>query len=166
MVSEAKKLIEGVIRKQTPIRDVALRKTDEDTYVSQKRVPYASLLTADGKFDEQSVRYIKLRNGASLLQVHIRGTRSLPIEVKIAAKTEQDADRYLGNVLRYLPTKWQIGEYRGTIHILTEHHDDYASNAADRAVASAYVQFSMDIGTDPEPVPQIGGADVDPAPAA
>jgi hypothetical protein len=163
MLSEAKRLIEAVIRKRTSIRKIATRKTDEDTFISQKALPYAAIYSADGRFDERTVRYVKVRTDSGGLQgLQVRGTRKVPFEIRIAAATEAEADKWLGEVLRYLPLKWSIGDFAGNINILTEHADDYSSNAAGRAMSSAFVMMTMEIGTDPETVPQIGGATVTP----
>jgi len=164
MVTEAKRLIEAIVRKRTPVRAVAFRKTEEDTLRSQKTMPYVALLTADGKFDERTMKRVKTRSADGTLSVvQVRGTRMVPIEIRVAARSEEEADRYLGDVLRYLPHSWSVGDYAGRVDVLTEHHDDYASNAADRAIASAFVMFELEIGTDPEAVPQIGGSEVGPA---
>lgn len=163
MLTEAKRLIEGVIRKRTPIRKIAGRRTDEETFITQKALPYAAIFSADGKFDERTARVVKVRTPeGGLNQVQVRGTRKVPLELRIAAASEADADKWLGEVLRYLPLKWSIGDYAGAINILTEHSDDYSSNAAGRAMSSAFIMMTMEVGTDPESVPQIGGATVAP----
>jgi hypothetical protein len=164
VLNEAKLLIERVIRKRTGIKKIAFRKVDEDTFATTKTLPYAAIYSADGSFDERTARIIKIRTPTGgLNSVQVRGTRKVPFEIRVAARTEDESDRALGDILRYLPLKWNLGDYGGTLNILTEHHDDYSSHAKEQSTASAFVMITMEIGTDPEAVPQIGGAVVEPA---
>jgi hypothetical protein len=143
---------------------VARRKAEGDSLVQSKRLPYAVLLTADGQFDERTVKTIKYKDTAGQIQsVQTRGTRKVPMELQVVAETEEKVDRYLGDVVRNLPRTWVLGQFAGTINILTEHLDDYSSNYQDRAMMSVFVMFTMEIGADPVPVPMLGGATVQPA---
>lgn len=164
MLNEAKTMIEKIIRKRTTIKQIAFRKVDEDTCATSKTLPYAAIYSADGTFDERTARTVKIRTPTGGLEtVQIRGTRKVPFEIRVTARTEEEADKALGNILRYLPLEWEVAGYQGTINILTEHHDDYSTHAKEQSTASAFVLITMEIGTDPVAVPQIGGTTVAPA---
>ncbi|MBN2546564.1 MAG: hypothetical protein JXB50_12260 [Spirochaetes bacterium] len=156
VITAAKDLLSGIIKNIYGKNFAVVKNSVDEANEKNKRTNnFVSVLTADGSFDERSIKTKKYSTEEGLYKIEIRGLRKIPLEIRVYGKVEEETDEILENILSYLPGQWQIGQRQGTIDIMTEHSNDYASNYKDGAMQTCFVLFSMEIGKAPVQVPTI-----------
>lgn len=157
VIIAAKDLLQGIITANFGKNFKVVRnKVDEDNEKSKRTGNFVSILTADGNFDERNAKTIKYSTSdKKMYTMELRGNRKIPFEIRVYGKTEEDTDKILETILSYIPRSWNIGQRKGTIDILTEHNNDYASNYKDGAMQSVFILFTMEIGKMPIEIPTL-----------
>lgn len=156
VIVAAKDLISEIIKEQFDISfKIARSITDETNLKSARQNAFVSLLTADGKFNEKNAKTVRYKEVEDHYSILVRGSRNIPIEVRVFGKNESETDRILETILSYMPRYWKIGQRSGEIEILSEHDADYSSNYKDGSMQSAFILFIMDIGKKPAKITTI-----------
>lgn len=156
VIIAAKDLIAEIIKDRFGTSyQVARNIVAETNLKSARHQTFISLLTADGKFNEKNAKTVRYKDTDYQYSILVRGSRNIPIEVRVYGKDEAETDRILEIILSYMPRYWMIGKREGEIEILSEHDADYSSNYKDGSMQSAFILFIMDIGKEPAKVPVI-----------
>jgi hypothetical protein len=130
MISEAKDLLEKVIKSQVPSATVVKLAAEESKQVMARRFPLVSLVTNPGKFDGTAARTYRYFDGnRELKQRYARGNRQVPILLRCWAANETEADRAFSKIIPAIPSRWEYDGFTGEIEITNEEHSDHASNA-------------------------------------
>ena len=136
---------------------VVRNKRDEDNLKSNKGFPFFSLLTATGCIEEKGIsNNVEWREDGKLWKAYIRAILKLPLEIRVFASSEEEANKLLFDVVKYIPDKWQLGNYVNKIELGEVVISDWANTFIDCTFASVFVNFFIDIATDKEEVKTIG----------
>jgi hypothetical protein len=129
-----------------------------------RKFPLASLVTNPGRFDDRTVGTARYANTDTntLVQRYIRGSRILPILVRVWAEGEDEADDVFSRILPAIPRKWKYDGFEGLVVINSEEHSDHTGNTAMQYVSVAEVQFTVQGALDEETVPSFGAATAEP----
>lgn len=141
----AKNLIENIVTEKLKIK-VVKNLIDEQNEKTKRTSCFVSILSADGSFVEKETKTIRINLNGKEYDYFIRGSRSIPIEIRVFGKNEAETDKILENILANLPRTWNIEDRYGTVEIISEHCNDYTSNYKDGVMQSAFVRFTMQIG--------------------
>jgi hypothetical protein len=155
MIRAAKNVLEEAIRARAPTVHIVRSAADETRAIMGRQFPLASLVTNPGKFDDRTAGTARYANTDTntLVQRYIRGSRIVPILVRVWAEGEEDADEVFSRILPAIPRKWTYDGFEGLIVINAEEHSDHTGNAAKQYVSVAEVQFTVQVALDEEMVP-------------
>jgi hypothetical protein len=164
MIKAAKDALEGAIRARIPALTIVRSAADETRAIMARQFPLASLITNPGKFDDRTAGTARYANTDTntLVQRYVRGSRMLPILVRVWAKGEEEADEVFSRILPAIPRKWEHDGFEGLIVINAEEHSDHTGNAATQYVSVAEVQFTVQVALDEETVPSFRTATAEP----
>jgi hypothetical protein len=164
MIRTAKDALEGAINARVPSIAVVRSAADETRAIMARRFPFAALITNPGKFDDRTDGTARYANtdANTLVQRYIRGSRILPILVRVWAEGEGEADDVFSPILPAIPRKWKYDGFEGLIAINAEEHSDHTGNTAKQYVSVAEVQFTVQAALDEETVPSFGTATAEP----
>jgi hypothetical protein len=164
MIRAAKDVLEGAIKARVPAVTIVRSAADETRAIMARQFPLASLITNPGKFDDRTAgtsRYANTEKN-TLVQRYIRGSRILPVLVRVWAEGEEEADEVFSLILPAIPRKWEYDGFEGLIVINAEEHSDHTGNTAKQYVSAAEVQFTVQAALDEETVPTFGTATAEP----
>ena len=93
--------------------------------------------------------------------IDIRGAIKCPVEIRVWTEKERDSNTILKNIIRNIPLKWYLDYYEGKIMIarngssdwISSRNQNVTSNLRGCVLSYCYVDFYMDIGTDPVEIP-------------
>lgn len=160
MITAAKDILAGIITAHTsiPAKRVARSAAAERDLHHERAYPFVALITADGSFENTAgtVRYEDTTAG-SIVERLVRGTRTVPMEIRLWAEDETDGDRLAHAVIRHLPTRWEYDGFAGAIDIADEAHTDNAANITDEYVISILARFSIPVAPDAKPIDTVPG---------
>lgn len=164
MIKAAKDMLEGAIKARVPSVNIARSAADETRAIMARQFPLAALITNPGKFDDRTAGTARFANTDTntLVQRYIRGSRILPILVRVWAEGEEDADEVFSLILPAIPRKWKYDGFEGLIVINGEEHSDHTGNTAKQYVSVAEVQFTVQVALDEEIVPTFGTVTAEP----
>jgi hypothetical protein len=164
MIRTAKDVLEGAVRARVPAITIARSAADETRAIMARQFPLAALITNPGKFDDRTAGTARYANTETntLVQRYIRGSRILPILVRVWAEGEEEADEVFSLILPAIPRKWNYNGFEGLIVINAEEHSDHTGNTAKQYVSVAEVQFTVQVALDEETVPSFGTATAEP----
>jgi hypothetical protein len=164
MIKAAKDVLEGTIRARVPSVTIARSAADESRAIMARQFPLASLITNPGKFDDRTAGTARFANPDTntLVQRYIRGSRILPILVRVWAEGEEEADDVFSRIIPAIPRKWEYDGFEGLIVINAEEHSDHTGNTAKQYVSVAEVQFTVQAALDEETVLSFGTATAEP----
>jgi hypothetical protein len=164
MIKAAKDVLEGAIGARVPEVTIARSAADETRAIMARRFPLAALITNPGKFDDRTAGTARYANTETntLVQRYIRGSRILPILVRVWAEGEEEADEVFSRILPAIPRKWEYEGFEGLIVINAEEHSDHTGNTAKQYVSVAEVQFTVQVALDEETVPTFGTVTAEP----
>ena len=164
MIRAAKDALEGAIRARVPSVNIVRSAAEETRAIMARRFPLAALVTNPGRFDDRTAGTARYANTDTntLVQRYIRGSRILPILVRVWAEGEEEADEVFSRVLPAIPRKWEYDGFEGLIVINAEEHSDHTGNTAKQYVSVAEVQFTVQVALDEEIVPTFGTATAEP----
>ncbi|HWR11957.1 MAG TPA: hypothetical protein VN445_09050 [Rectinemataceae bacterium] len=146
MVKEAKDLLNAMLLENAALglslTKVVRNAADEKQAVMERAHPFASLITSPGSFnnDTSGIRSFKGEDG--VVKKYLRGDWSLPIAIRIWAKTEEDADAIVSAFMPYIPHRWVYQGIEGTIEIQRTEASDFASAMSGQYVAAVVVSFT------------------------
>jgi hypothetical protein len=164
MIQAAKDVLEGAIKARVPSVNIVRSAADESRAIMARQFPLASLITNPGKFDDRTAGMARFANTDTntLVQRYIRGSRILPILVRVWAEGEEEADEVFSRILPAIPRKWEYDGFEGLIVINAEEHSDHTGNTAKQYVSVAEVQFTVQVALNEETVPTFGAATAEP----
>lgn len=155
MIAASKDILAGVIAMHASIsaERVARSAARERELHDERAYPFAALIAADGSFENspRTVRYEDKAAG-SIMERFIRGTRTVPIEVRLWAESEAAGGRLAHHVIRHIPTRWDYDGLGGEIEVADESHTDNVANITDEYAISILVRFSVPVAADAESI--------------
>jgi hypothetical protein len=164
MIKAAKDVLERAIKARVPSVNIARSAAEETRAIMARQFPLASLITNPGRFDDRTAGTARYANTDTntLAQRYIRGSRILPILVRVWAEGEEEADEVFSRILPAIPRKWEHDGFDGLIVINAEEHSDHTGNTAKQYVSIAEVQFTVQVAMDEETVPSFGTVTAEP----
>lgn len=98
-----------------------------------------------------------------LYSINIRGAAKCQIEIRVWTDKEKDSNKILRDIVRNIPDKWRLGDFEGKITIgkngtsdwISSKNSNVTSNLRGCVLSFCYVDFYMDVGTDPEELPTV-----------
>ena len=164
MIKAAKDVLEGAIKARVPSVNIARSAADETRAIMARKFPLASLITNPGKFDDRTAGTARYANTDTntLVQRYIRGSRILPILVRVWAEGEEEADDVFSLIVPAIPRKWDYDGFEGLVVINGEEHSDHTGNTAKQYVSVAEVRFTVRVAMDEETVPSFNTATAEP----
>ena len=164
MIQATKDVLEGAIKVRVPSVTIVRSAAEETRAIMARQFPLASLITNPGKFDDRTAGTTRYANTDTntLVQRYIRGSRILPLLVRVWAEGEDEADDVFSRILPAIPRKWEYDGFEGLIVINAEEHSDHTGNTAKQYVSVAEVQFTVQVALDEETVPTFGTATTEP----
>jgi hypothetical protein len=164
MIQAAKEVLEGAIKERVPAVVVVRSAAEETRAIMARQFPLAALVTNPGKFDDRTAGTARYANTETntLVQRYIRGSRIVPILVRVWAEGEEAADDVFSRILPAIPRKWEYDGFEGLIVINAEEHSDHTGNTAKQYVSVAEVQFTVRVALDEEIVPSFKMAAAEP----
>jgi hypothetical protein len=155
MIGAAKDTLEAVIKARVPNAIIVRNHAKETKGLMGKKFPLVALITNPGKFDDRTTstfRYVNTETQA-LVQRYVRGSRTLPILVRVWAEGEEETDEYFTRIIPAIPREWSYDGFDGNVLIKGEEHSDHTGNAAKQYVSVAEVQFTVKVALEEEVVP-------------
>jgi hypothetical protein len=164
MIKAAKDALEAAIRARVPSVTIARSAADETRAIMARRFPLAALVTNPGRFDDRTAGTARYANTDTntLVQRYVRGSRILPILVRVWAEGEEAADEVFSRIIPAIPRKWEYDGFEGLIVINAEDHSDHTGNTAKQYVSVAEAQFTVRVALDEETVPTFKTATAEP----
>ena len=164
MITEAKNLLENVIKKAVPNLPVVKSAAAEAQQIMARQFPFASLITNPGNFDSNEARTVRYFEGEGsdrrYIERYIRGVRSLPILIRVWADGEEGADDIVSRVIPELPAQWEYDGFTGRVEINFEEHSDHAGNMSKKYCSVVEVTFSGMAARAPGKAPVIENAEI------
>lgn len=151
MIKEAKDLIQSIIP-EALVKKVVRDGIEEKKALSNKELPFLALITNPGGFDETEAKYIKFKEDGALFQRYIRGTRTLPIVIRVWAESEDEADEILSEIIVQMPRFWNCDGLQGRVDILNEEHSDYSTRLLGKYLSALEISFSVEVGKEKEQI--------------
>ncbi|OHD22774.1 MAG: hypothetical protein A2Y38_20110 [Spirochaetes bacterium GWB1_59_5] len=150
MITEAKDILASVLTAHPAVglslTRIVRSAADEKKAVLERAHPFASLISAPGSFDNTtSRRAARTASGGGVEKYFIRGTRRLPIGIRVWAKTENDADAIVSAFLPFIPHRWAAEGAEGVVEIKKTDASDFASAVSGHYVMMVEVAFSLDV---------------------
>jgi hypothetical protein len=154
MITEAKDLLEKVIKARVENVTVVRLFEDEQHELMIKKFPLVSLITNQGKFDVTAARtYRYFNDNKEYKQCYVRGNRTIPIVIRCYADNEAAADKILSRVIPAIPSRWVYDDFTGEIEIGVEEHSDIASNVLSDYCSAVEVTFIAAAAMDADDLP-------------
>lgn len=88
-------------------------------------------------------------------RAYIRGAVKYLLEIRVFCETEEQSQKLLRDIVRNIPDMWKLNGYEGKILITKHGSSDWSSNVRDCVLSYCYVEFYMDVGTDPVVIPTV-----------
>jgi len=150
VIREAKDVLAAAVETVSPGIAVARSKAAETREIMARVFPLVSLITNPGKFDDRKARLLRYADeeAGSIVERNVRGTRALPVLLRVWAETEDAADALFSAILPALPRKWVCGDFEGTVNIGVEEHSDYADNVSKLYCSVAEITFTVEVATE------------------
>jgi hypothetical protein len=155
VIKEAKDLLEGIIKNLIPGVTVVKSTAEESRQIMVRNFPLVSLITNPGNFDDSEARTIRYHDeqDGGYKQRYVRGNRVLPVLVRCWAAGEDEADAVFSRIIPAVPSRWECGDFTGSVEIGAEEHSDHTGNVAKLYLSVAEVRFSAAAAMDAELVP-------------
>jgi hypothetical protein len=154
VITEAKDLLERIIKER--IKDVAVVRSaaDESRAVMKKQFPLIALITNPGPFDgSQAQTYRYFDDNKDYKQRYARGNRNLPILLRCWSGSEAEADKIFSRIIPAIPSRWNYDDFTGSIEIGTEEHSDHTGNVTNLYCSVIDVRFSVAAAMEPGEIP-------------
>jgi hypothetical protein len=164
MIKEAKDLLEAVVKTRCPDAVIVRSGLDESQGLMSRKYPLVSLITNPGNFDDREAKTVKYFDEVAGMwkKRYVRGSRVLPILLRLWAKDEEEADIHFSRILPAIPKAWEYDGFEGLILINHEEHSDHTGNVAKRYLSVAEIQFTAAAAMESELVPTFNTIKNDP----
>jgi hypothetical protein len=154
MITEAKDLLERIIKKRIEGATVARSAMEETQAVMKRQFPLVALITNPGPFDgSQAQTYRYFDDSKGYKQRYARGNRNLPILLRCWSASEAEADKAFSRIIPAIPSRWEYDGFTGSIEIGTEEHSDHTGNVAKLYCSIIDVRFSVAAAMEPGEAP-------------
>jgi hypothetical protein len=153
VITEAKDLLEQIIKARIEKATVVRSAVDESRAVMQRQFPLIALITNPGPFDGSQAQTYRYFEGEEYKQRYARGNRSLPILLRCWSASEAEADKAFSRIIPAIPSRWNYDGFTGSIEIGTEEHSDHSGNVAKLYCSIIDVRFSVAAAMEPGEVP-------------
>ena len=156
MITEAKDLLERIVKKRIADVTVVRSIVDESHAVMKRQFPLVALVTNPGPFDgteARTVRYFDKSEEHKYQQRYVRGNRNIPILLRCWSTSEAEADIVFSRIIPAIPSRWVYDNFVGSIEIGTEEHSDHTGNIAKQYCSVVDVRFSVAAAMEPGKVP-------------
>ena len=153
MITEAKDLLEGIVKARIEKVTVVRSAMEESGAIMKRQFPLVALITNPGQFDGSEARTYRYFEGERYEQRYARGNRNLPILLRCWSTSEAEADKVFSRILPAIPSQWDYDNFTGTIEIGTEEHSDHTGNVAKLYCSIVDVRFSVAAAMEPGEVP-------------
>jgi hypothetical protein len=170
LITTVKGLLEDAVREACPeIRIVVSSGAQESKAIMGRKLPFAALITEHGKFDNRTAQMVRYADEAdnSLKQRYVRGTRQVPVMVRVWAENEEKTDELFSRLVPRIPRVWEYDGFGGRVLIEAEEHSDFVDNVSKLYLSVLRVQFAVQVAGDEEVVPTFtsvnGEPDMQPA---
>jgi hypothetical protein len=163
MIREAKDVLQNIVEKLIPEAAVVRSGAEETRAIMARRWPLVSLVTNPGRFDDREAkifRYVDSEAGV-LKQRYVRGSRILPILIRVWAEGEDETDRMFSRIIPAIPKRWELDDFGGMVAINPEEHSDFVDNASKLYLSVAEIQFTVPVALDEEIVPTFKSVESD-----
>ena len=154
MITEAKDLLEQIVKARIENVTVVRSAADESRAVMQRQFPLIALITNPGPFDESEARTVRYFDEAKeYKQRYVRGNRNLPILLRCWSTSEAEADKVFSRIIPAIPSRWGYDNFTGSIGLGTEEHSDHNGNVTKLYLSVIPVTFSVAAAMEPGEVP-------------
>ena len=153
MITEAKDLLEQIIKGRIEKVTVVRSAMDESRAVMQRQFPLIALITNPGAFDGSQAQTFRYFDGGEYRERYARGNRNLPILLRCWSIGEAEADKVFSRIIPAIPSRWKYDNYTGSIELGTEEHSDHSGTVAKLYCSIIDVRFSAAAAMEPGEVP-------------
>jgi hypothetical protein len=164
VIKEAKDVLEAAVRKRIPQAAIVRSFAEEQRAVGALKFPLVSLITNPGNFDDRKARTYRRYDAAEEMwkQRYVRGSRILPIQVRVWDEGEEKTDAVFSRIIPAIPRHWELDGFEGLIVINWEEHSDQADTMLKLYLSVVEVQFTVDAALEEELVPTVMSVEVEP----
>ena len=164
MIKEAKDILQNMVASRAPGVAVVRSAAEEQHAIMARTVPLVSLITNPGRFDDREAKTYRCwdAEAGTYLQRYVRGSRKLPVLLRVWAKDEEAADALFSRLLPAVPRKWELDGFEGLVVIEGEEHSDYVDNVSALYLSVAEIQFSVPVALEEEIVPTFQTVEAEP----
>ncbi|MDR1175331.1 MAG: hypothetical protein LBK83_07675 [Treponema sp.] len=164
MIQEAKDILEKIVKDRIPQAVIVRSFAEEQRAVNARKYPLVALITNSGNFDDRKARTFRRYDAAeeTWKQQYVRGSRILPLQVRVWDEGEEKADAVFSRIIPAIPRHWELDGFEGLIVINWEEHSDQADTVSKLYLSVAEVQFTVDVALEEEIVPTIAAVEVEP----
>lgn len=157
MIKEVKDILQEIAKYRVPGIIVARSISEEQHAIMARKYPIVSLITNPGKFDDREAKTIRYfdEEAGIIKQRYVRGSRTVPILLRVWAEGEDKTDRIFSRLLPAIPRKWEYDGFEGLIVIETEEHSDFVDSVNNLYLSIAEVRFSVSVAMEETEVPTI-----------
>ena len=161
MISEAKALLEGIIKETVPEITVVKSAAEETREIMARKFPMVSLITNPGSFDNSEARTVRYFEGEpkQYRERYVRGFRKLPILIRCWEIGEDKASALASAIIPEIPSQWEYDGFGNSVQIGAEEHSDHAGNLNKPYVSVIEVIFTGTAARKPKEMPLIERAE-------
>ncbi len=145
MIKAAKDILTAVVKQQVPDAVIVRSAAEEKQAIMARKWPLVGLITNPGNFDDTDAQVVRYYDETDQVykERYIRGSRILPILLRLWAEGEDTADELFSAILPAIPSRFQHDDFTGSIRIEREEHSDHAGNVTKLYCSVAVIQFSL-----------------------
>jgi hypothetical protein len=160
MIKECKDVLQHIIQEHFDDIPVVRSAREEKQAIMTRKFPLISLITNPGSFDNVG-KLVRYKEGEGIGQRQVRGTRKVPIVVRVWGEGEEAVDDLFSRMLPLIPRRFTLDGFEGMVTLLTEEHSDHAGNLSLLYLSVIEVEFAVDIAPAPVAVPVITGIEME-----
>jgi hypothetical protein len=161
LITEAKNLLEGIIKKAVPGITVVKSAAAETREIMARKFPLVSLITNRGSFDESGARTVRYFEGEQYRERYARGFRKLPIVIRCWENGEDKASELAGDIIPEIPSQWEYDGFTNHVQIGAEEHSDNARSLKKPYVSVIEVIFTGTAARKPQEAPVIEKTEIE-----
>jgi hypothetical protein len=163
MIVEIKNILQEVVEQRCPGVPVARSVLEESRMIMARKLPFITLTTNRGNFDDREAKTFRYYEEASqtFKQRYVRGNRSVPIILWCWAEGEEAADKLFSRILPAIPRKFTYDGFDGLILISGEEHSDHADTVSKVYASVVEIKFTVSVALEAEEVPTIRQTELD-----
>jgi hypothetical protein len=164
VIGEAKDVLEKVVRDRIPAAEIARSAAEETRAIMGRKWPLVALITNPGRFDDREARTYRYydEKEKTWKQRYVRGSRILPILLRVWDEGEEKVDDIFSRILPAIPRHWELDGFEGLVVINWEEHSDQADTVTKTYLSAAEIQFTVDVAMEEEIVPTVNTVEVTP----